>query len=67
MTDDITFTGYRPFVAEGARCGIITCEVCGAALLLDPSDQFDVKQRHREWHKNQNWALGELTEAVRGE
>lgn len=47
---EATFTTYRAFAAEGARVGIFTCEMCGAALLLDPSQTFDVGERHAEWH-----------------
>lgn len=37
--------------AEGARIGIVTCLACGAALLLDPRDDFDVVELHRRWHE----------------
>jgi hypothetical protein len=36
--------------AEGARVGLITCRVCGAAVLVDPRDKFDATLRHSAWH-----------------
>lgn len=43
-------TGVRPFAAEGARVGLVTCLRCGAAILLDPSDAIDPVAVHRAWH-----------------
>lgn len=37
--------------AEGARIAIWTCPECGAAVLIDPRDDFDPAYRHREWHR----------------
>jgi hypothetical protein len=38
--------------AEGARVGIVTCLVCGAAILLDPRGTGpDLITRHSEWHR----------------
>lgn len=48
--DNDQVTGVRSFAAEGARVGIVTCKVCGAAILLDPADDFDSVALHREWH-----------------
>lgn len=45
------YTGYRAIQAEGARVGFITCLACGVALLIDPSDKFDVKKLHDEFHR----------------
>lgn len=50
------FTLPRALEAEGARIGIITCEKCGAALVLDPDDEFEVQERHRDWHREQEGA-----------
>jgi hypothetical protein len=43
-------TGARALAAEGARVALVTCTRCGAAILLDPADDFDPVERHREWH-----------------
>lgn len=50
MTEPM-YTGGRAFPAEGARVALITCRRCGAALLIDPNDDFNVLQRHQEWHE----------------
>ena len=47
----VEFTMLRAVPAEGARVGIVSCLVCGAALTLDPEDTVDVRQLHREWHE----------------
>jgi hypothetical protein len=44
------FTAYRPFAAEGARVGLMTCTICGAAVLIDPHDSIDPAQLHEDWH-----------------
>lgn len=44
------YSRARAFDAEGARVGIITCLRCGAALLLDPLDEFDVRALHSSSH-----------------
>lgn len=44
------FTPARAIPAEGARVGIVTCRVCGCALLLDPDDYDDVLMHHRFYH-----------------
>ncbi len=38
-------------IVEGARIGIVTCKACGAALALDPRDDFDVLEIHARWHE----------------
>lgn len=30
--------------------GIVTCMLCGAAILLDPADSFDMRALHTAWH-----------------
>jgi transcription elongation factor Elf1 len=45
------FTGATVIVAEGARVAIVSCETCGAALLLDPRETISVIDRHRAWHE----------------
>jgi hypothetical protein len=44
------YTGIRGWSAEGARVGIVTCKRCGAALLIDPGDDFDVCDLHDVFH-----------------
>lgn len=46
----MSYTKARAVVGEGARIGIITCLDCGAALVLDPNDDFDVVALHDNWH-----------------
>ena len=53
MSEDM-FSGARAILAEGARVGVVTCKQCGAALFLDPGDEFDVLQLHRDWHSRLN-------------
>lgn len=36
--------------AEGARIGIATCSICGAAILVDPRDPVDYVREHAAWH-----------------
>lgn len=52
MTDaDIAgFTRATVIPAEGARVAVVSCERCGAALLLDPRESISVMDRHRAWH-----------------
>lgn len=45
------YTAARAWPAEGARVGIVTCERCGASLLLDPATPFAVMERHDRWHR----------------
>jgi hypothetical protein len=42
----------RAVAAEGARVALTTCRLCGAAILLDPADDFDPVQHHRDWHES---------------
>lgn len=44
------YTGYRAVQAEGARIGIAVCKRCGAAICIDPSDDFDAYALHDSWH-----------------
>lgn len=44
------FTGARALAAEGARIAFVTCELCGAAICIDPADQFSPIERHKDWH-----------------
>lgn len=45
------FSEATVVVAEGARVGVVTCDQCGAAILLDPRDTTDRCERHVEWHR----------------
>lgn len=48
-----TYTAVRAWSAEGARVGLVTCMDCGAALLIDPSDEgFNVIEQHDRWHRS---------------
>lgn len=64
MTDAVPSPGDRTFTTDGTQCGLVTCEICGAALLIDPSATFSATKRHAEWHQNQTWALETLEEAL---
>lgn len=44
-------SGVRAWEAEGARVGLVTCKTCGAALLLDPANDFNVFDLHNAWHE----------------
>jgi hypothetical protein len=46
--------GARAWPAEGARVGLETCAICGAALLIDPAHKVDVIELHRLWHEDQS-------------
>jgi len=48
---DTLFSKQTVITAEGARVGFVTCEDCGAAILLDPREDFDPIKRHRAWHR----------------
>jgi hypothetical protein len=36
--------------AQDAKVGLITCRICGAAVLVYPLDPFDAARRHSAWH-----------------
>lgn len=36
---------------EGEPVGLLTCKLCGAAILLDRRDAVDAPEIHRQWHK----------------
>jgi hypothetical protein len=38
--------------AEGARIGVVTCPICGCAVMLDPREN-DAYKQHMAWHKDQ--------------
>ena len=56
------FTLAACFTVEGARVGIATCKLCGAAILLDHRDEFDVMQLHIDWHEARKGEEGERDE-----
>lgn len=45
------WTNATAFEAEGARVGLVTCLMCGAAVLLDPRDDKDPVALHTLWHR----------------
>lgn len=45
------FTEAAVVYAEGARIGIVTCKLCGAAILVDDRDGFNAIKLHKEWHQ----------------
>ena len=47
------FTTGAPIQSEGARCGLVTCLRCGAALLLDERDGQNPLAVHMRWHDEQ--------------
>ena len=47
--------------AEGARIGIATCVICGAAVMLDPRDKKNRARQHYEWHKETDLARNGTT------
>lgn len=51
MSKDQGTSGVRAIQAEGARIGLVTCKTCGASLLLDPADDFNVFDLHNTWHE----------------
>lgn len=46
------FSDMTVLPAEGARVGIVTCLLCGAALLIDPRDKTPTTLRHTIWHES---------------
>lgn len=47
----VSYTPARPVNAEGMRIGLVACTLCGAALVLDAGIDFDVLERHDQWHE----------------
>jgi hypothetical protein len=43
-------TPARAWQAEGARVALVSCVICGAALLLDPGDPISAVEVHVGWH-----------------
>jgi hypothetical protein len=46
----VTFSAATVWPAEGARVGIVTCDDCGAAILVDPRDTTNRPDQHAAWH-----------------
>ncbi len=44
------FTSLTAWPAEGARVGIISCTLCGAAILLGGQMEADTIALHEAWH-----------------
>ncbi len=51
MSELDNYESPRAWSAEGARVGLTSCRLCGAALFYDPATSFDVIERHDEWHR----------------
>ena len=47
---DKWFTPATVFDAEGARCWLANCRLCGASILLDPRDSINMPRLHADWH-----------------
>jgi transcription elongation factor Elf1 len=50
MGNEIELTAATAIAAEGARVGVVSCRLCGAALLLDPREGWDNIGAHKAWH-----------------
>lgn len=49
----IPTTEATQFVAEGSMVALVTCKICGTAILIDPRDRkddFDPIAVHAKWH-----------------
>lgn len=49
---DMWFTRYYPFTTEGGRIGLMSCRICGAAVILGDSDQKS-PEAHIHFHGEQ--------------
>ena len=47
---DPIFTTYYAFPVEGRRIGLMSCLICGAAIVVDDRDSATV---HRRWHETE--------------
>lgn len=45
------FSAVTAIPAEGARVGLVICNRCGAAILVDPRDTRDRCTQHELWHE----------------
>jgi transcription elongation factor Elf1 len=50
MLNELPVSDATVVAAEGARIGIVTCMICGAAILIDPRDERSAVALHSEWH-----------------
>ena len=57
---DKYFDPCTVIVAEGARIGISSCSICGAAVMADPRDEVNRFRMHIEWHHT--WLIPALLE-----
>jgi hypothetical protein len=46
------FTPYHAFVTEGGRIGLVSCRLCGAALIVG-DENLDTFSKHVHWHGEQ--------------
>jgi hypothetical protein len=54
----VEFSSGTALSAEGARVALVSCERCGAAILLDPRDETGRMQQHLQWHQEGNHEAG---------
>lgn len=61
MPPESSYTGVAAFDVEGARVGIMSCRLCGAAIFVDPRDRgetgvdgepFSPIAAHDRWHRD---------------
>lgn len=45
------FTPAASLDAHGSVIALLSCRVCGAAVLLDPRDRVDAPDLHVQWHR----------------
>ena len=48
-TPESIFTPYYGMTVEGARIGVMSCRLCGAAILITPT-MGDHSAVHAAWH-----------------
>ena len=52
MTSAVGFSEATSFQADGGVVvGIVICDQCSAAIMLDPRDDYDRMERHADWHE----------------
>ena len=47
------FTQMTAVPAEGARVGIATCRICGAAVMFDSRETENSLALHEAWHRKE--------------
>jgi len=49
-TENARVTDVTAVAAEGVRIGFVSCQLCGAALMIDPRESQDSITMHMAWH-----------------